>query len=160
MVAGDLNLHFSCLASANRTYEAPLDRYVQAYLEARDGFDCQLLNRANVPTHVSGTVVDVVAIPRGSIADIEYITGTSAGVLSDHVRLDVKFQGSWAFSGCDRVGRARWEAGGDWGRALAEVPCAVEFMTGWAGEAMLSPRLRGWVALGQKRGTDNAFLTE
>ena len=63
MVAGDLNLHFSCLASANRTYEAPLDRYVQAYVEARDGFDCQLLNRANVPTHVSGTVVDVVAIP-------------------------------------------------------------------------------------------------
>ena len=159
MIIGDFNLHFACLGDKNRRYEHALDKEVLAMLQNPRGFGCTLRNPVGVGTHVSGTIIDVVALSRECDARVLITEKEYAGVNSDHVRLDVVLEGRVEASEA-LVGRASWrqDEAGLWDAALLPITGTLQFLIAWATLAMTNHDIRLWVADGAKRGVRQTIL--
>ena len=145
IIAGDFNLHFGELSSANSALECAVDREV---LREAVLYGLHLVNPMDTPTHVSGTTIDVVLASSGSV---EKTTVSSIPRWSDHARVDVTMVGQARLVGSTAIGKARWGVGAKWDGALECLTECLSFVAGWAAVAMRHAAVRSWVASGQKR---------
>ena len=157
VVLGDFNAHFSFLTSANARVETKFDRDLLAWLSDPLTFNCRIHNPQGVPTHISGTAIDVVAGPKLWQVAVRVI---EAGVLfrSDHAVLFCDLPGTTELFCKQNVGGSCWDPSCDWSGFVELADKALKFITGFAATAMREPLLRQWVELGRRRGTRQALL--
>jgi len=158
VVLGDFNLHFACLGGKNLLREEGFDREVLKMLEAPEGFGVTLRNEPGVATHKSGTIIDDVAASSDLQTKCRLGQMGEEGIVSDHYPVFVEVRRHVDLVQEVRLGRACWGDSAEWDEALAMAPRAFKFLVGWAGTAMRSDEVRGWVRQGRKRGTRQGIL--
>ena len=87
VLLGDTNLHFPSLGPTNARMASTLDKQLFSVFCSPDGFNASVGNQPAVPTHASGSVIDLEAAEEVLALDLEVSWLQEEALRSDHAFL-------------------------------------------------------------------------
>ena len=120
-----------------------LDRQLLSVFCSPDGFNVSIRNQPAVPTHASGSVIDLVAAEEVLALDLKVSWLQEEALRSDHAFLvSTCHMATIPILKQQQVGVARWGLGSTWDDALDEVKFSLTFASCWAACALNNGTLR------------------